>query len=105
MALSGEMGISGIIELCERVPIGRVGRRVYQGPYLQVVRKAEVGQIHKVDLIVKNKYYENYPTARLVLLSSSLRSSILIRCILTSDATTENAFLVWAIFWMTVINS
>jgi len=66
MALSGQMGISGIIELCEKVPIGRVGRRVYQGPYLQVVRKAVAGQIHKVDLIVKNKYYENYPTQNVI---------------------------------------
>jgi hypothetical protein len=41
--------------------------------------------------------------SRMVLLSNSYTSNKLIRCILTNDATTEKAFLVFAIFWITVI--
>ena len=66
MALSGQMGISGVIEVCPNVPIGRVGRRVYHGPYLQVVRKALEGEVNKIDLNVKNRYYENYPTQNVI---------------------------------------
>ena len=66
MALSGQMGISGVIEVCPKVPIGRVGRREYDGPYLQVVRKALKGEIDKIDLNVKNRYYENYPTQNVI---------------------------------------
>jgi hypothetical protein len=66
MAISGQMGISGLMEICPKLPIGRVGRSAYQGPYLQIARDAMTDQINKVEIVVKNRYYENYPTQNVI---------------------------------------
>ncbi len=66
MALTGQMGISGVLELCSDIPIGRVGRRVYAGPYVQINRKAVPATIDNVEINIKNRYYENYPTQNVI---------------------------------------
>jgi aminopeptidase YwaD len=66
MALNGQMRISGIIELCSALPIGRVGRSFYQGPCIYLSRKAVSGTLENIVLDVKNKYYENYPTRNVI---------------------------------------
>ena len=66
MALSGQMGIAGLMEICPEVPIGRVGRSAYPGPYIQLVREAMAEQIDEVEIAVRNRYYENYPTQNVI---------------------------------------
>ncbi len=66
MALTGQMGISGLIELCPKVPIGRVGRSVYPGPYIQVLRSELTESIDNVEIHIKNRYYEQYPTQNVI---------------------------------------
>jgi len=66
IALSEQMGISGLIEICSVLPIGRVGRSVYQGPCIQLNREAVSDPIENIVIDVKNKYYENYPTQNVI---------------------------------------
>jgi len=66
MAWNGQLKISGIIEICSDLPIGRVGRRVYKGPHVYLSRKAVSGTIENIKIEVKNKYYENYPTQNVI---------------------------------------
>ena len=66
MAVTGQMGIIGMIEVFPGTPIGRVGRQEYRGPYIQVSRKALPEEIHNVQFEVRNKYYENYPTRNVI---------------------------------------
>ena len=66
MTLNGQMRISGVIELCSALPIGRVGRSVYQGPCIYLNRKAVSGTIEKIVIDVQNRYYEDYPTQNVI---------------------------------------
>lgn len=64
--LSGHMGISGVMEVFPDTPIGRVGRGEYSGPSVQINRKAVPEFIDNVQIDVKNRYYENYPTRNVI---------------------------------------
>ena len=66
LAMTGQLGIKGLMEVFPNTPIGRVGRQEYPGPYVQLNREALPEEIHTVQLEVKNKYYENYPTRNVI---------------------------------------
>jgi hypothetical protein len=66
MAMTGQMGIKGMMEVFPDTPIGRVGRHEYPGPYVQVSRKALPELINEVQIEVKNRYYENYVTRNVI---------------------------------------
>jgi Zn-dependent M28 family amino/carboxypeptidase len=66
MAVNGQLGIRGMIEVFPNTPIGRVGREELPGPYVQLNRKALPEEIHTVQLEVKNKFYEKYPTQNVI---------------------------------------
>jgi hypothetical protein len=66
MILSGQMRISGLIERCSSLPIGRVGRSVYEGPSIHLKREAVKGTIENIVIDIKNSYYENYPTQNVI---------------------------------------
>jgi len=66
MGMTGQLGISGMMELCPNTPIGRVGRNVNPGPYLQLNREELSGAINHVQIDIKNRYYENYPTQNVI---------------------------------------
>lgn len=66
MAMSGQLGIKGMMEVFPVAPIGRVGRYELPGPYVQLSRKALPEQINTVQFEVKNRYYENYPTRNVI---------------------------------------
>lgn len=66
LAISGQLGIKGMLEVFPDTPIGRVGRLELPGPYVQLSRKALPKEIHTIQFDVNNKYYENYPTRNVV---------------------------------------
>jgi aminopeptidase YwaD len=66
MALAGAMGICGVIEICPDVPIGRVGRSAYGGPWVQVARNSVKEPVERVDILVRNRYEEHYPTRNVI---------------------------------------
>jgi aminopeptidase YwaD len=66
MGMTCQLGISGMMEICPKTPIGRVGRRVLPGPYIQVKRDAVPEAIESVQIDVTNRYYENYPTQNVI---------------------------------------
>jgi aminopeptidase YwaD len=66
MAMTGQMGIIGMMEVFPDTPIGRVGRHEYSGPYVQISRKALPEVINNVQFEVKNRYYENYLTRNVI---------------------------------------
>jgi hypothetical protein len=66
MAVTGQLGIKGLVEVFPNAPIGRVGRFEYPGPYVQLSRSALPEKISTVQFEVKNKFYENYPTRNVI---------------------------------------
>ena len=66
LALEGKLGISGLIEVYPRTPIGRVGREPLPVAHIQLSREAMPPHIGTVDINVKNKYYDHYPTSNVV---------------------------------------
>jgi hypothetical protein len=66
MAMTGQLGITGMIELCPNTPGGRVGRRAYQGPCIQVSRNAVPRAIENVRIDILNKYTEEYGTRNVI---------------------------------------
>jgi aminopeptidase YwaD len=66
LALEGKLGISGLIEVYPKTPIGRVGREPLPVAHIQLGRKALPSHISKVEINVKNKYYDNYPTSNVI---------------------------------------
>ena len=66
LAINGQMGITGMMEVFPDTPIGRVGRQEYPGPYVQLSRKAVPEEINTVQMDVKNTYYENYLTRNVI---------------------------------------
>ncbi len=66
LALKSKLGIAGLIEVYPKTPIGRVGRKYLPVPYIQLNREAMPPFIDKVEINVKNKYYDNYPTSNVI---------------------------------------
>jgi hypothetical protein len=66
MAMTGQLGIKGMMEVFPSAPIGRVGRQEYPGPYVQLSRNALPEVINTVEFVVKNRFYENYPTRNVI---------------------------------------
>lgn len=66
MTLRGQMEISGLMEICSALPIGRVGRSVYHGPCIYLTREAVPWGIEDIEIDVKNRYYQNYPTQNVI---------------------------------------
>ena len=66
MTLDGQIKISGLIELCSALPIGRVGRSVYTGPCVYLNREAVPWGVEDIVIDVKNSYFENYPTRNVI---------------------------------------
>jgi len=66
LAVTGQLGIRGLIEVFPNTPIGRVGRFEYPGPYVQLNSKALPEDITEIQIEVKNRYYENYPTRNVI---------------------------------------
>jgi len=66
LALEGKLGISGLIEVYPRTPIGRVGREPLPVAHIQLSREALPPHTDRVEINVKNKYYDNYPTSNVV---------------------------------------
>ena len=66
LALEGKLGISGLIEVYPNTPIGRVGREYLPVAHIQLSREAMPPVIDKVEIDVKNKYYENYSTSKVI---------------------------------------
>ena len=66
LALEGKLGISGLIEVYPKTPIGRVGREPLAVAHIQLSREALPPHIATVEINVRNKYYDNYPTSNVV---------------------------------------
>jgi hypothetical protein len=66
MAMTGQLGIKGMIEVFPNTPIGRVGREELPGPYVQLNRKALPEEVKSVEIEVRNRFYENYPTQNVI---------------------------------------
>jgi hypothetical protein len=66
MAMTGQMGIRGMMEVFPKAPIGRVGRHEFPGPYVQLSREALPELINTVQFEVKNKFHENYLTRNVI---------------------------------------
>ena len=66
MILSGEFEISGIVEVYDRVPSVLVSRKELPFPYIQVSRKALPDLINNIEINVRNKFYEKYPTQNVI---------------------------------------
>jgi hypothetical protein len=66
MVMSGQSGISGVIEVFARTPGGRIGRNALPGPHIQLNRNALPETIHEVEIHINNKYYENYQTQNVI---------------------------------------
>lgn len=64
--LSEEFEISGLVEVYDRVPGVRVGRKELPFPHFQVTRKALPDLINNIEINVRNKYYEKYPTQNVI---------------------------------------
>ena len=64
--LSGEFEISGLVEVVERVPGVRVSRKELPFPHIQLSRKALPDLINNIEINVKNKFYEKYPTQNVI---------------------------------------
>ncbi|MCP4314022.1 MAG: M28 family peptidase [Bacteroidetes bacterium] len=66
LALEGKLGISGLIEVYPRTPIGRVGSEPLPVAHIQLSREAMPPHIGTVEINVKNKYYDKYPTSNVI---------------------------------------
>lgn len=66
LAINGQLGISGLIEVYAETPIGLVGREPLAVPHIQLNRKALPANINKIDINIKNKYYAKYPTQNVI---------------------------------------
>jgi aminopeptidase YwaD len=66
MAVTGQLGITGMMEVFPNTPIGRVGRQELSGPYVQLSSLALPEAINSVHFEVKNRFYENYPTRNVI---------------------------------------
>jgi aminopeptidase YwaD len=66
LALEGKLGISGLIEVYPKTPIGRVGSEYLPVAHIQLSREAMPPVIDKVEIDVKNKYYDNYSTSNVI---------------------------------------
>lgn len=66
LALEGKLGIAGLIEVYPKTPIGRVGRKYLPVPHIQLNREAMPPFFDEVEINVKNKYYDNYPTSNVI---------------------------------------
>ncbi|MBL7113766.1 MAG: M28 family peptidase [Bacteroidales bacterium] len=66
MILSEQYEISGLIETYSKTPGCRVGRKQLTWPYIQINQKAIPEEINSVEIDIKNKYYDSYPTQNVI---------------------------------------
>lgn len=66
LSINGKMGISGLIEVYAKTPIGRVGREPLAVPHIQLNRKALPDKIESIEIEIRNKYYDKYPTQNVI---------------------------------------
>ncbi len=66
MILSGEFEISGLVEVYNSTPRVLVSRTELPFPYIQVSRKALPDLINNIEINVRNKFYEKYPTQNVI---------------------------------------
>jgi hypothetical protein len=66
LILSGELEIAGLVEVYKKVPGVGIGRKELPFPHFQVSRKAVPDQIDKIEMDVRNKFYEKYPTQNVI---------------------------------------
>lgn len=66
MILSGAFKISGLLEAYDSVPGVVISRKALPFPHFQVSRKAMPHPIDNIEMNVRNKYYEKYPTQNVI---------------------------------------
>ncbi len=66
LILSGEFEISGLIEVYDSVPGVIVSRTELPFPHFQVTRKALPDLINNIEINVRNRFYEKYPTQNVI---------------------------------------
>lgn len=66
MAMTGQLGIKGMMEVFPNTPIGRVGRQEFPGPCVQLSSLALPEEVNSVQFEVKNRFYESYPTRNVI---------------------------------------
>jgi len=66
LILSGEFKISGLVEIYNSVPGVRVSRKELPFPHIQVSRKALPDLVNNIEINVRNKFYEKYPTQNVI---------------------------------------
>jgi len=64
--LSGEFEIRGLIEVYNSTPRVRLSRNELPFPYFQVSRKALPDLVNNIEINVRNKFYEKYPTQNVI---------------------------------------
>ena len=66
LALSGLQGISAVLEISPKTPIGLVGRKELPVPFFQVSRDAMPKTIEDVQINISNHFYDEYPSRNVI---------------------------------------